>query len=68
MVINDTARLNGFHPVRDYLDALQWDGMPRVDKWLITYAGAEDSKYTRAVGALADRRRATYSPAGLQVR
>jgi len=52
LVMNDTARLNGFHPVRDYLDALQWDGVPRVDKWLITYAGAEDSPYTRAIGAL----------------
>jgi Virulence-associated protein E len=52
LVMNDMARLNGFHPVRDYLDALQWDGVPRLDKWLITYAGAEDSKYTRAVGAL----------------
>ena len=52
IVMDDTARLNGFHPVRDYLDALQWDGVPRIDKWLVTYAGAEDSKYTRAVGAL----------------
>ena len=25
---------------------------PRVDQWLVTYAGAEDSNYTRAVGAL----------------
>src|SRR5262249_47016077 len=41
-----------FHPVRDYLDGLQWDGVPRIDRWLITYAGAEDSKYTRAVSAL----------------
>jgi hypothetical protein len=52
IVVNDAAQLNGFHPVRDYLDALQWDGKPRVDRWLTTYAGAEDSDYTRAVGAL----------------
>ena len=38
-------------PVFDYLDAL-WDGKPRVDRWLTTYAGAEDSEYVRAVGAL----------------
>jgi predicted P-loop ATPase len=31
---------------------LQWDGVLRIDKWLITYAGAEDNKYIRAVGAL----------------
>jgi Virulence-associated protein E-like domain len=52
IVVTDSARLNGFHPVRDYLDALQWDGVPRLDNWLSTYAGAEDNKYTRAVGAL----------------
>ena len=52
IVMDDTARLNGFHPVRDYLDALEWDGEPRIDQWLVTYAGAEDSEYTRAVSAL----------------
>lgn len=52
IVLQDTARLNGFHPVRDYLDALHWDGKPRLDKWLTTYAGAENTKYSRAVGAL----------------
>jgi Virulence-associated protein E-like domain len=52
IVMDDTARLNGFHPVCDYLDALQWDGKPRVDQWLVTYAGAEDSAYVQAVGAL----------------
>jgi hypothetical protein len=41
-----------FHPVCDYLDGLQWDGVPRIDGWLITYGGAKDSEYTRAVGAL----------------
>jgi Virulence-associated protein E len=51
-VIKDTARLNNFHPVRDYLDSLHWDETKRLDRWLITYAGAEDSKYTRAVGVL----------------
>ena len=69
IVVNDTARLNGFHPVRDYLDSLQWDGEPRVDRWLVTYAGAEDSDYTRAVGALVvDRRGAARASARLQVR
>jgi predicted P-loop ATPase len=52
LVVEDMARLNGFHPVHDYLDTLQWDGVPRIDKWLTTYAGAEDSEYTRAVGAI----------------
>lgn len=52
IVISDTALLNSFHPVVDYLAGLKWDGVKRLDKWLVTYAGAEDTKYTRAVGAL----------------
>jgi hypothetical protein len=51
-VVKDTARLNSFHPVRDYLDGLQWDGVKRLDYWLRDYAHAVDSEYTRAVGAL----------------
>jgi hypothetical protein len=41
-----------FHPVRDYLDSLIWDGVPRIDSWLTRYGEAEDSEYVRAVGAL----------------
>lgn len=51
-VVADAARHNAFHPVRDYLDGLHWDGIPRIDQWLVTYGGAEDSSYVRAVGAL----------------
>lgn len=39
-----------FHPVRDYLNALQWDGSPRVDGWLSSYLDADDSDYTANVG------------------
>lgn len=52
-VISDMCMLNRYHPVLDYLDALpEWDGVPRIDTWLTTYAKAEDTSYTRAVGAL----------------
>lgn len=51
-VVQDAARLNGHHPVRDYLDGLTWDGTARVDTWLAEYGGAADNKYTRAVGSL----------------
>ena len=37
------ADRNRYHPVRDYLEALKWDGVPRLDTWLSTYAGAEKS-------------------------
>jgi hypothetical protein len=39
-----------FDPVRDYLDGLHWDGVPRVDRWLIDYCGAEDTPLNRAFG------------------
>ncbi len=45
------AEENRFHPVREWLDSLVWDGQPRLDTWLIDYAGAEDTAYTRAVSA-----------------
>lgn len=32
-----------------WLDSLQWDGVPRVARFLAGYAGTEDSPYTRAV-------------------
>ena len=37
------------HPVRDYLDALHWDGTPRVDTLFVDVLGAEDIPFTRAV-------------------
>src|SRR5262249_49921306 len=51
-VVSDVARLNGFHPVRDYLDGLRWDGVKRIDRWLVDYGGAEDTEYSHAVSAL----------------
>jgi predicted P-loop ATPase len=40
-----------FHPVRDYLQSLKWDGRPRLDAWCVAYLGAEDTPYVRAVGS-----------------
>lgn len=39
---------NSFHPVRDYLNSLEWDGIPRLDYLLIDYLGAPDTPYHRA--------------------
>lgn len=50
-VINDASKLifnqNKFHPVRDYLKSLKWDGVPRVETLLIDYFGADDNLYVR---------------------
>ena len=40
---------NTFDPVKDYLDALKWDGKPRLTDWLRDYMGAGDGRFTRAV-------------------
>jgi putative DNA primase/helicase len=46
------AQLHPVHPVRDYLDALEWDGGERVDTFFSAYCGASDSPYTRGVARL----------------
>lgn len=38
-----------YHPVKDYLGSLKWDGIERLDTLLIDYLGAEDTPYVRAV-------------------
>lgn len=43
------ANENAYHPVREYLDGLCWDGTERLDTMLVRYMGAEDTPYTRAV-------------------
>lgn len=43
------AERTKFHPIKDYLDGLQWDNVKRVDTLFIDYLGAEDTPYTRAV-------------------
>ncbi len=43
------ADKNKYHPVREYLDSLNWDGVKRLDTMMIDYMGAEDTEYTRAV-------------------
>lgn len=38
-----------FHPIREYLNGLTWDGVSRLDKLIIDYAGAEDTPLNRAM-------------------
>jgi len=41
----------GYHPIRQWLMGLKWDGVHRIDRLLPYYAGSADTLYTRAVGA-----------------
>ena len=41
-----------FHPVRDYLDGLKWDGRRRVDEWISRYLGAAPTLYGDAIGEM----------------
>jgi hypothetical protein len=38
------------HPVRDWLNGLEWDGVERVPGWLSSYLGAERTEYSDRVG------------------
>lgn len=51
-VIQSIAREHSFHPIRDYLKSLHWDGEPRVDSWLSVYLGATQSAYLASIGRM----------------
>ncbi|WP_447775661.1 VapE domain-containing protein [Variovorax boronicumulans] len=42
--ISTVADETRFHPVRDWLDSLEHDGTPRLDKWLIHVLGMNPAK------------------------
>ena len=45
------AETRRFHPVRQYLDGLVWDGKGRIERMLIDHAGATDNPLHRAMAA-----------------
>jgi len=47
LAVTSAERL--YHPVKEYLAPLKWDGVPRLDTLLVDYLGAEDTPYVRAV-------------------
>lgn len=45
------AEASGYDPVKDYFDALAWDGAPRLSTWLERYAGVTgDVETARGAG------------------
>ena len=47
--IDIVSNENKYHPIRDYLESLVWDGIPRIENMLPHFLGAEKSKYTIGV-------------------
>lgn len=43
------ANENRYHPIRDYLERLSWDGTSRIGKVLPKYLGADETSYTEEV-------------------
>jgi predicted P-loop ATPase len=46
---NAVAKENTFHPVREYLNGLRWDGVKRIEQFAETYLGAAPTEYHRSV-------------------
>lgn len=46
------AHRNKFHPVREWLESLEWDGQERLDSWLQDCLGVRDTEYAQLVGTL----------------
>ena len=46
--ISIVADCNKYHPIRDYLNSLEWDGTERIRHALPRFLGAEDNEYTYA--------------------
>jgi Virulence-associated protein E-like domain len=50
--VDKHAREHSFHPVRDYLNALKWDGKERLGTWLTDYLGAKRIETDKQNGAV----------------
>ena len=50
--LTTVAHKHEYHPVRDILDNLKWDGVPRIHRLFPKYLGAEECEYTTAVTKL----------------
>lgn len=48
--VSVVAHDHSFHPVRNYLNKLEWDRVPRLDTWLNTVMGVAQNGYSAKVG------------------
>lgn len=50
--LNEIALENSFHPVKEYLNSLEWDGKKRIEHIFQKFFGAENTEYTRTVSKI----------------
>jgi predicted P-loop ATPase len=50
--IRVAAQKQKFHPIRDFLEAAEWDWKKRLDTMFIDYLGCEDNAFTRAASTM----------------
>ena len=50
--VTNVAYHERFHPIREYLDGLKWDGKPRINTWMKDYLGAIDGGYPEYLAAV----------------
>lgn len=50
--VRHIANQSPFHPLKEWLEGLKWDGEERVERWLSTFLGATDDDYHRNVGTM----------------
>lgn len=50
--VEAVARRHKFHPVKDYLNGLTWDGEARIDRLFIDHCGTMDDAYHKRVAAI----------------
>lgn len=43
------SKKNSFHPIKQYLESLQWDGTPRAETYFSKFLNVDDTPYTREV-------------------
>ncbi|MDE5862004.1 MAG: toprim domain-containing protein, partial [Ruminococcus sp.] len=43
---------HSYHPIREYLEAVQWDGIPRLKSVFSDFLGATDNIYTQSVAVI----------------